>query len=193
MNMTVDEIARACGADRKFAIAYTEPLNVAMDRFAINNQMRVSAFLATVGVESAYLTAIEEGLYYRDPARLAKIFPRAFKSAREALPYVKNPKGLSVLLYQGYHGRGLIQLSWARNYLRSGDALGFDYVGHPEMLLQPKHAALTAAEYWAFNGCNEAADRGDMRDVTRRVNGPALLHLAERVAIYTENTSWLPA
>ena len=191
MILTIDEIARACGADRKFAIPYTDYLNQAMAKFEINTPRRVSAFLATVAIESNHLMAAEEGLYYKEATRLLAIYPRAFKTAQAAAPYARNPKGLSELLYNGYHGRGLIQLTWKKNYEVAGEALGQDYVRHPEMLLQPKHAALTAAWYWKTNGCNEAADRGDMSDVTRRVNGPARLHLAERVAQFKANIEWV--
>lgn len=191
MKLTVDEIARATGAKRTFALTYTEALNNAMARFEINTPRRISAFLATVAIESAYLTAVEEGLYYRDPARLLAIYPRAFGSTAKAMPYVRNPHGLSDLLYKGYHGRGLIQLTWEKNYRIAGDALGQDYANHPEMLMQPAHAAMTAAWYWKANGCNEAADRGDIREVRRLVNGPARLHLAEVTAQYNKNIEWV--
>ncbi len=191
MKLTVDEIARATGARRVFALPYTDYLNVAMDRFNIDSIRNVSAFLATVGVESANLSKAEEGLFYREAARLVRIFPRAFTDERSAAPYTKNPVGLSKLLYGGYHGRGLIQLTWERNYRAAGDALGFDYVGNPGLLLQPKHAALSAAWFWKENGCSAAAERGDMRDVTLRVNGPALLHLVERSALYEANVKWV--
>lgn len=193
MKLTIDEIARATGAKRSIALPFTDPLNEAMYRFEINTARRVSAFLATVAVESTNLSAVEESLYYRDPARLVAIYSRAFKNTQTAVPYTRNPAGLSQLLYKGYHGRGLIQLTWEKNYKEAGDALGYDYVGHRELLLQPKHAALTAAWFWSANGCNEAADRGDMNDVTRRVNGPARMHLAERIAQYDANIEWVGA
>ena len=155
-----------------------------MVRFDICSLQRQAAFLATVAVESAHLGKMEEDLYYKDPARLARIYPRAFKNAAAAVPYVRNPQGLSELLYKGHHGRGLIQLTWRRNYERAGEALGYDYVGNPALVAEPKHAALTAAWYWHDAKCNDPADRGDMTEVTRRVNGPALMHLAERKAQY---------
>jgi len=191
MKLTIEEIARATGAKYSDAKVYADHLNAYMDARQINTPRRVSAFLATVAIESSHLTAVEEGLYYRDPVRLLGIYPRAFKTAQAALPYARNPKGLSELLYQGYHGRGLIQLTWKKNYQAAGEALGYDYVGQPELLLQPKHAAMTACWYWAMNGCNEAADRGDMDDVTRRVNGPKRMHLVERTTLYDDNMKWM--
>lgn len=180
--MTVEQLAKATGATQANAQRFLKPLLAAMERFQINTPVRQAAFLATVSVESARLTTTEEGLYYRDAHRLARIYPRAFKTPAEASKYVANPKGLGQLLYQGYWGRGLIQLTWKDNYKKAGDALGFDYVKNPDLVAQPAHAALTAAWYWQTNGCNEAADKEDMRAVTRLVNGPALMHLDDRIA-----------
>lgn len=189
--MTLEQVAKATGASRTNAAKFHPWLTQAMERFSINTSRRRAAFLATVGVESAHLTTTEEGLYYTDAARLARIYPRAFKTALAAQPYTRNPKALGQLLYGGYWGRGLIQLTWEKNYRAAGDALGFDYVKTPQLVLLPEHAALTAGWYWQTNGCNEAADRDDMRAVTRLVNGPALMHLAERTALYKEGVGVL--
>lgn len=184
MTFTIEQLAAATSSPYGNAKVYHQHLLDGMTRFNIDSLQRQAAFLATVSVESAHLSAVEEGLYYRDAARLARIYPRAFKDAKAAEPYTHNPKGLSELLYKGYSGRGLIQLTWRRNYERAGEALGYDYVGDPSMVSQPKHAALTAAWYWHDAGCNAPADKGDMVEVTRKVNGPALMHLAERKAQY---------
>lgn len=191
MRLSADEIARATGANTTNAAVYADPLNKAMDQFEINTPQRVAAFLATVSVESDELTKVREDLYYKDPVRLAQIFPRAFKDAAAAAPYARNPKALDDLLYKGYSGRGLIQLTWRENYQRAGTDLGYDYVSNPDLVCDPKHAALTAAWFWATAGCNAAADRGDMDDVTRRVNGPKKLKLAERTALFNSIKGWL--
>ena len=184
MTFTVEQLAAATSAPYGNAQTYHQPLLDAMGRFDISSLQRQAAFLATVAVESQHLSAVEEGLYYKDASRLARIYPRAFKSMADAEPYARNPKGLSELLYKGHHGRGLLQLTWRKNYERAGEALGYDYVGNPALVATPKHAALTAAWYWHHAECNDPADREDMTEVTRRVNGPALMHLAERKAQY---------
>ena len=181
-DISVEQLALATGSTPANARLYHGHLVPAMRRFEIDTPLRQAAFLATLAVESQALTAVSEGLHYRDPARLARILPRKFKTTAEAAPYTRNPDALSALLYDGYHGRGLIQLTWLKNYVRARDALGFDYVKNPALLTQPEHAALSAAWFWDDAGCNRPADRADMREVTRRVNGPALLHLAERTA-----------
>ena len=184
MSFTVEQLAAATSAPYGNAKVHHQHLEAAMCRFDINSLQRQAAFLATVSVESQQLTKMEEGLYYKDPARLARIYPRAFKDAAAATPYARNPQGLSELLYKNYHGRGLLGLTWRRNYERASEALGFDYVGNPALVAEPKHAALTAAWFWHDAKCNAPADNGDMTEVTRRVNGPALMHLAERKAQY---------
>lgn len=184
MSFTVEQLAAATTAPYGNAQTYHPHLTDAMTRFNIDSLQRQAAFLATVAVESTHLSAVEEGLYYKDASRLARIYPRAFKSMVDAEPYTRNPKGLGELLYKGYAGKGLIQLTWRRNYERASEALGYDYVGDPALVATPKHAALTAAWYWHDAKCNDPADKGDMTEVTRRVNGPALMHLAERKAQY---------
>ncbi len=180
MTFTVEQLAAATSAPYGNAKTYHQPLLDAMTRFNIDSLQRQAAFLATVSVESARLSSPEESLYYKDPDRLARIYPRAFKNAAAAVPYARNPQGLSELLYKNYHGRGLLGLTWRRNYERASEALGFDYVTAPSLVATPKHAALTAAWFWHDAKCNDPADKGDMTEVTRRVNGPALMHLAER-------------
>jgi predicted chitinase len=102
-----------------------------------------------------------------------------------------NPAALSQKLYGGFHGRGLIQLTWERNYKACGDALGIDFVSNPASLLEPSNAAMSAAWFWKENKCNLPADAGDMDRVTRIVNGPAKLHLKERIEWYQKGLAAL--
>jgi len=184
MSFTVDQLAAATTAPYGNAQQHLPHLLAAMAQFNIDSLQRQAAFLATITVESQNLTKMEESLYYKDATRLAAIYPRAFKNAAAAVPYTRNPKGLGELLYKGYWGRGMLGLTWRKNYERASEALGYDYVGDPSMVAQPKHAALTAAWYWHDAGCNAPADKGDMVEVTRKVNGPALMHLTERQEQY---------
>ena len=184
MTFSVSQLAAATTAPYGNARQHHPHLLAAMAQFNIDSLQRQAAFLATIAVESQNLTKMEENLYYKDATRLAAIYPRAFKNAIVASPYTRNPQGLSELLYKNYHGRGMLGLTWRRNYERASEALGYDYVGNPSLVAEPKHAALTAAWYWHDAKCNDPADRGDMTEVTRRVNGPALMHLAERQEQY---------
>ena len=42
---------------------------------------------------------------------------------------------------QVYYGRGFVQLTWLDNYKRAEAELGQPFVEHPELALDPKHAA----------------------------------------------------
>ena len=57
------------------------------------------------------------------------------------------------------------------NYQAVARGLGIDCVGAPELLEQPSCAARSAAWWWTSNGCNQFADSGDFRALTRRING----------------------
>jgi putative chitinase len=175
-------LARCTSAQIDRAQLFAEPLTAAMGRFEINTSQRQACFLATVSIESDRLEDLEEGLSYSSAERLRLIFPSLFGSGRvDPAAYVRNPKGLSQLRYGGFHGRGLIQLTWEKNYRAAGDALGFDYVTNPDLLLQPEHASLTAAWFFAdFARCLADADGLDMASITGKVNGPQRLKLAER-------------
>ncbi len=184
--MTPETLAVCCGSSLANADIYAAHLSNGMDRYQIDTPARQAAFLATVAIESDRLRRVEENLWYTTPERLAMIFPSLFgrKGRFRAEDYVRNPAGLSRLRYQGFHGRGLIQLTWSSTYAAAGRALGFDYVGSPALVEEPLHAALTACWYFAEYkpSCLHLADRGDMPGITELVNGPLRLQLAERVA-----------
>lgn len=190
MALTLEQFAKATGSQEAVAALYHDHALTAMERFSIDNPTRIAAFLGTVAVETLYLTKMEEDLYYRDAKRLAGLFQRVFdldhdreiseEEVKQAIPYTRNPKGLSMRLYDGYHGRGGGQLTWERNYRLHGDKLGYDYKGQPGMLTEPFHAMLSAASFWDEIKANEVAH--DMDEITLRWNGPRRLALAERIA-----------
>lgn len=187
MRFDASIMAACMGATVERAAPYVEPLRAAMALNAIDSVQRMAPFLANCAVETMYLRAVEENLNYSTAARLREIFPSLFVPASggryRAEDYVRNPAGLSQLKYQGFHGRGLMHLTWREAYKAAGDALGHDYVGNPALVMQPTHAALTAAWFWtAYKGLNEIADRGDLSEIRLRINGKARLGLAEVVA-----------
>jgi len=47
---------------------------------------------------------------------------------------------------QAYYGRGLVQLTWKRNYQRMAALTGADLINHPELALDPKIASLIMFE-----------------------------------------------
>lgn len=185
--MNFETLAVAASANPTDAIKYADWLDAAMERFMINKtKKRKAMFIAQCAIESSYLAKVEEGLYYKDAQYLANTYPSEFgRSAARAQPYTRNPQGFSQLRYQGFHGRGLIQLTWKENYQAASLYFGIDFVAQPDLLLQPEFAALTAAWYFTvFRPCLELSDQDDVVEVTRKINGNALMHLDKRQAQY---------
>lgn len=186
------------GVTPTLARVFAEPLSSACERFAINTPRRVAMFVAQAAHESAGFARLEESLTYSTPMRIVQMWPERFTGLADAARYVRQPKELANHVYANrlgngdepsgdgwrYRGRGLFQLTGRGNYQDAGEALDQPYVDSPELVTLPLHAALTAAWYWASNNCNDPADLGDVRAVTRIINGPGLVGLDERREAY---------
>lgn len=165
---------------------YFEPLQAAMARFGITNPQEQQMFLAQVAHESGGFGHVEENLNY-SAAGLLKIFPKYF-TPQQAGEYARNPQAIANRVYanrmgngdefsgDGYRfcGRGLIQLTGRDNYTAfARDVLGDQWealVREPATVsADPHYAALSAAWFWAKNGCAELA--GDIEACTKRING----------------------
>lgn len=199
----------ALGIRHALAVQWLPHLSQAAHRYEIDtNPRRVAAWLATIAHESARLTRVVENLNYSAeglartwPARYADMAGEPNATARRI---ARHPEQIANLTYAArlgngaagsgdgwrYRGRGLIQITGRANYAASGEALGLDLIASPEMLEQPHYAALSAAEWWSRNGCNQLADTGDMAAVTRRVNG-GLNGLDDRLKLYSAAMTYL--
>ena len=188
----------AAGIGPTQARTFEAPLAAACARFGIDTPQREAAFLAQIAHESRLLTALEEGLYYRDPARICKIFPSTVPNLGVAQGLACNPKALANHVYANrngnrdeasgdgwrYRGRGLIQLTGRANYARAAAALDRPYVEQPDLVLEPADACLTAAWFWDAHNLNALADAARFDDVTRAINGPAMAGAQERRHFY---------
>ena len=184
----------AAGIAPTQANTFAQWLGLACDRFAMDTPARQAAFVGQCMVESGLLVHTEEDLFYRDPARIALIFPHAFRTAADAVPYVKNPAKLGARAYAGengngdeasgdgytYRGRGLFQLTGRENYADAANGLAHDYVGSPGLVANPADACMTAAWFWNCNKLNLLADAGDVDAITRAINGAAMEQKALR-------------
>jgi putative chitinase len=198
--LSVEVIQQCTNSQVDFAERYQPYFNEFCPEFGIYDHYLIgAAFFATVSIETRGLEVIEEDLYYKDPVRVANVFRRAFdldknkrideEELENARNYVRKPAELSRLLYAGKHGRGLTQLTWEENYEKYSEYCGVDCVSNPDLLLQPLDAVRSACWFWKTNKCSEAVMSGGSDDtyralmtrVTRIVNGPALMHLEERI------------
>ncbi|MCW5748887.1 MAG: glycoside hydrolase family 19 protein, partial [Alphaproteobacteria bacterium] len=202
MLVSADQLAivmpRAHAAGR--LAAWLAPLNAEMTAHAIDRDHRIEMFLATIAEETGELQVQSENLNYSG-ARLYELFGGLFsgRAAADALA-ARGPEAIANVIYAdanrapGYRlgntqpgdgwkfrGRGPMQLTGRGNYERFFRAVGLPADTDPDYLLTPEGGCKSAAHFWQANGCNEIADGGDFRALTRRVNGgefnmPARLH-----------------
>ena len=160
---------------------FYEPLCEAMGEFLIDSALRVSAFLAQIGVESGELKYVNElwgptgwqARYERDPEA-------AWPPTKED---TKNRKAWDLGNSEDGDGRrfsgwGLIQTTGRKNTLRASQALyGDERLCEVPTLIHPPDellAARSAGLYWSDNRLNELADKDTpeaFRMLTKRING----------------------
>lgn len=81
---------------------------------------------------------------------------RTMRPVKEAF-WVKNAESWRErnLRYWPWYGRGYSQLTWERNYIKAGNALGVDFTQDPDDVMKPEYAAqilvVGASEGW-FTG-----------------------------------------
>jgi putative chitinase len=180
--MTEADLIAILPTSRSVAGRFIEPLSA---HFSFMTPMQIAMFLAQAGHESAGLTRLRESLIYSSADRIRKTWPTRFPSIDAAQPYVRNEQALANMVYSGrmgngpaesgegfrYRGRGIFQVTGKDNYRRCGEALGLDLLAEPELLEQPQHAVDSAIWFWEANNCAAPAQAGDVRAVTRIING----------------------
>lgn len=185
----------AAGIQPTQARLFEAPLQHACARFEIDRTAhRVAAFLANCAVESREFTRLEENLHYSTAERVREVFPSRVPDRQFAATLLGKPEKLANWVYAGrngngppesgdgwrFRGRGLFMLTGRGNYRSAGSALGHDYEAAPGLVAMPHHAALTAAWFWHVIGGNTLADGRAIDALTRRINGPAMLHAERR-------------
>jgi putative chitinase len=197
VTLTVGRLV-AAGVGPTQAKLFLEPLLQVCERFDIDTPAREAGFVSQCIHESGGFVHLEESLYYRNPVRLMKIWPRSINSDILANGLVGNPKGLANTVYANkngngpfnsgdgwkYRGRGLIQLTGRANYTAAALDLGEPYIDQPDLVAFPPDAALTAGWYWDRARCNTLADAADVDAITRAINGPGMVGKEERRELY---------
>lgn len=216
MNLTLEYLMKATGATQANAEKYLPHIAKVCAQYEINTPQRVAGFLSQIGTESGGLSTVTESLNYKVSAILA-LFGRHRITEADARKYGRddatgqkaNQEALANLLYGGefgrknlgntedgdgwkFRGRGLKQLTGRSNYKRCGDDLGVDLIANPDWALSPEGAAQTAGWFWGKNGLNAIADTGDVRAMTKRINGGDI-GLDKRQALYTVAMASTPA
>lgn len=194
--LTVSHL-QAAGIAPAQAQAFLAPLSAACARFSISTVDRLAAFIGQCAVESGRFTTLQENLNYTTPERIRAVFPSRVQTQADAQALVRNPQALANRVYAlrngngdaisgdgwRFRGRGLIQLTGKANYAAAATGLALPLVTNPDLAAQPEGACMTAAWFWSARKLNALADAQRWDDITRAVNGPAMLHAAERKAI----------
>jgi putative chitinase len=175
--MTYDQLD-ALGIDHK----WLAPLEETFVKYDISTPVRQACFIGQCAHESGNFKTLQENLNYSAEG-LMKTWPSRFATKEIADQYARNPAKIAGKVYNGrlgntseeeaakYLGRGLIQLTGKENYVNCGSGIGVDLFSNPDLLSDPKYAALSAGWFWNKKGLNALADSGDLDTMTKRING----------------------
>jgi putative chitinase len=159
-----------------------EPLQETFEKYQINTPKRQACFIGQCMHESGGFKFLKENLNYSAKALMAT-WPSRFPDMDTAEKYERQPKKIAGKVYNGrmgntspeeaaaFIGRGLIQLTGKDNYRAFGEAIGEDLVSNPQLVEQPRYAALSAGWFWNKRGLNALADDMDVTTMTVRING----------------------
>lgn len=164
--------------------------------YEINTPQRLAAFVAQCAHESGSFKFIRENLNYK-AASLMKTWPNRFPNMAIAQQYANKPERIANKVYAGrmgngdeasgdgwrYLGRGLIQLTGKENYQWFAASLQMDVEDLPEYMSTFEGAVQSACFFWENNGLNKEADAGDIRTMTKKING-GYIGLEDRVKHY---------
>ena len=168
----------ALGIDGK----WFEPLQETFEKYQINTPKRQACFIGQCMHESGGFKFLRENLNYSAKA-LMNTWPSRFPDMDTAEKYERQPEKIANKVYSGrmgntedgdgakYIGRGLIQLTGKDNYKAFGEAIGEDLVANPQVVEEPRYAALSAGWFWNKRGLNALADAMDITTMTIRING----------------------
>jgi putative chitinase len=174
-------------------------MELCLPDYNINTPRRISAFVAQCSHESGGFRFLKENLNYRWQT-LRRIFPKYFPTDEIAQQYASRPNRAEAIanrVYANrmgngdeasgdgfrYHGRGLIQLTGKNNYIAFAMSIETPLEEIPAYLETFEGAVQSACWFWETNNLNNWADSGDIRELTRRING-GFIGLDDRINHY---------
>lgn len=175
---------------------YVPLLNETMAKFGITTHKRIAAFVAQSGHECANFMRFIENLNYSAEG-LHRVFRKYFPTLAAAQPYHRNPQRIANKVYANrmgngdtssgdgwtYRGRGAIQLTGKSNYMAFAKDMGMTLSEAVRFLETPRGQIMSAGWFWNKNKLNAYADAGDIRGMTKRINGGEI-GLAHRAKLY---------
>jgi len=171
MPLTLNALA-ATGCDRKVAEDHLPHITAAMLAHDVSTGARGRHFLAQALHECGLLRWMEE---IWGPTVWQKKYDGMNGNSRTGDGF-------------RYRGRGPFMLTGRGNYRAVGAQLKRPFEDDPDLVARPRDGWMTAGRYWVSRDLNRFADRGDAREITRRINGACTdgdpSHFRQRMAIF---------
>ena len=194
---TEDAVRQLIPKVKNFEEWYSNLINI-LPEYDIDTPKRVAAFMAQCGHESGGFTLMQENLNYSAKG-LVGTFKKYFPTEAHAKPYERKPEMIANRVYANrmgngdeasgegwyFRGRGIIQITGKNNYTKCSQSL-FEsnvLVENPDLLLETEYAIHSACWFWSAARLNELADIGDIKTMTKRING-GFIGLEDRINHY---------
>ena len=177
---------------------WVDAMNEVFPKYEINTAGRIAAFVAQCGHESGGWRVFSENLNYSAKS-LDAVFGKYFaRAGRDANAYARQPEKIANIVYANrmdngdtdsgdgwrYRGRGPIQLTGKANYAAFSKDMDIDAISNPDQVSEDKTVALMSAIwFWNKNKLNQYADSGDIKTLTKRING-GYIGLEDRIHHY---------
>lgn len=195
---SVDSLKEIIG-NNAYAEQWHEAITNVCPEYEIDTPSRLAAFLAQCAHESGNFKFLKENLNYRATS-LRKVFPKYFSDDAIAEHYASQPDKQAAIanrIYANrmgngdeasgdgyrYCGRGLIQLTGKNNYTLFAASIGIEVEEASEYLGTFEGAVQSACWFWDQNNLNNEADAGDIKRMTRKING-GYIGLEDRIKHY---------
>jgi putative chitinase len=165
---------------------WVDAMTEVFPKYDIDTPERVASFIAQCGHESGGWRTFSENLNYSAKS-LDAVFGKYFvRGGRNAEEYARKPEKIANVVYANrmdngdtnsgdgyrYRGRGPIQLTGKANYASFASDMDVDVLSNPDQVAEDKTVALMSAIwFWNKNKLNQYADSGDIKTMTKRING----------------------
>ena len=193
--LTLDQLKQIIPKN-KYQQHWFDVLSQLLPDYEINTPQRIASFLAQCAHESGEFVFIKENLNYK-AATLLKVFPKYFPDLALASQYAGKAERIANKVYANrmgngpeesgdgyrYCGRGLIQVTGHDNYMWFANSLGITPEEASEYMETFEGAAQSACWFWETANLNTLADRGDIKAMTKTING-GYIGLEDRISHY---------